>query len=190
MIALPSSPKLPIAALASGFDQVTNSYKFYWFLAILDHVREGKERTIPIDSLLAYMIGRAWFPLNFYRLSFGKQDQLGKVVALIGANAELDVHSPQSRVIEIVQQYLSNRGEIGRQIAQLANFVPYRFLRPFFAQPLRGWVDWKVNQAICQLAEQAFTSSEPPLYHFVTDSKLRIEIHLDWYEYLQEHLTI
>ncbi|MCS6906774.1 MAG: HNH endonuclease domain-containing protein [Anaerolineales bacterium] len=190
MIALPNSPKLPIAALASSFDQVTNSYKFYWFLAILDHVREGKGRIIAIDSLLAYMISRSWYPLNFYRLSFGKQDMIGRVVTLIGERSGLDANSPQSRIIETAQQHLLDRDEVGRQIAQLANFVPYRFLRPFFAQPLRGLVDWKVNRSVRQLAEQVFDSSEPCLYRFIATPIPSIELHPDWYEYLQQHLTI
>ena len=38
---LPPSPSLPIPDLAASLRDVTNSYKFYWLLAILDHVREG-----------------------------------------------------------------------------------------------------------------------------------------------------
>jgi len=32
---------LPIPDLAASLRDVTNSYKFYWLLAILDHEREG-----------------------------------------------------------------------------------------------------------------------------------------------------
>jgi hypothetical protein len=190
MIALPNSPKLPISALSSSFEQVTNSYKFYWFLVILDHVRQGMGRVIAIDSLLAYMIGHSWYPLNFYRLSFGKQDQIGKLVTLIGTGSDLDANSPQHQIIEVAHQHLSQRDEIGRQIAHLADFVPYRFLRPFFAQSLRGMVDWKINRSIRQLAEASFSSPEPCLYRFVESPEWGIEIHPDWYEYLQQHLAI
>jgi hypothetical protein len=42
--------------LAASFEEVTNSYKFYWFLAILESVRENEGRIFTLDSLLARMI--------------------------------------------------------------------------------------------------------------------------------------
>lgn len=59
MITLPYSPKLNISALAAVFDETTNAYKYYWFLAILDLIREGWEDVIPFNRLVAYMLANA-----------------------------------------------------------------------------------------------------------------------------------
>jgi hypothetical protein len=73
----------------------------------------------------------------------------------------------------------------------LANFVPYRFLRPFFAQTLRGANDWEVNRRIKTLAEGVFNNPQTPcLYRFVDAPRPGIEIHPGWFEYLRQHLTI
>jgi hypothetical protein len=76
MISITPSPSLPIAALANSFEHVTTSYKFYWFLALLESVNENDERVFEIDSLLARMIAHAWYVVNDLRLSLGDNDQL------------------------------------------------------------------------------------------------------------------
>jgi hypothetical protein len=99
--------------------------------------------------------------------------------------------SPRARVIQTALAHLARRDGAGREIRSLANFVPYRFLRPFFAQTLRGAKDWEVNRHIETLAESAFHGSQTPcLYRFVDTAQPGIEIHPDWFEYLGQHLTI
>jgi hypothetical protein len=191
MVTLPPSSRLPVSALAASFDEVTNSYKFYWFLAILEQVREVPARFIPLDALLARMVASVWYPTNYFRLSFGKQDRLGNVVALLGEQAGLPMDSPRSRVTQTALAHLERRDEVGQEIRSLANFVPYRFLRPFFARILRGANDWEVNRRIETLAESAFHDPQTPcLYRFVDIGQPGIEIHPDWFEYLQQQLTI
>jgi hypothetical protein len=188
---LPPSSRLPIPALAASFEQVTNSYKFYWFLAILDQVREAQVRFMLRDALLARMVASVWYPTNYFRLSFGKQDRLGNVVTRLGEHAGLPIDSPSTRVIQTALAHLAQQDHVGREILSLANFVPYRFLRPFFAQTLRGASDWEVNRRIVTLAETAFHRPQTPcLYRFVDTSEPGIEIHPDWFEYLRQHLMI
>ena len=93
---LPSSSRLPISALAASFDQVTNSYKFYWFLAILEQLREGNGPVLSLNQLLASMVASVWYPTNYFRLSFGKQDQLGNVVIRLGQESGIAVRLPWS----------------------------------------------------------------------------------------------
>lgn len=191
MTSLPASTGLPVSALAASFDDVTNSYKFYWFLAIIEQVRETQNRTIPLDLLLAQMVAGVWYPANFFRLSFGKQDRLANVVAQISQQAGLPADTPHRRVIETALRYSSSSGHVGREILSLANFVPYRFLRPFFAQTLRGAKDWEVNARIEKLTEDAFADPLAPcLYRFVRIPRPGIEINPRWFEYLQQHLSI
>lgn len=187
---LPEAPELRIAPLAASFDNVTNSYKFYWFLAILDYVRENGERVIEIDDLLARMLSSVWYPVNYFRLSFGKLDQLGKVIELLAEEADLPASSPRHQVFQTAIAHLKQRDKVGRNIRSLRNFVPYRFLRPFFAEKLRRAKDWKVNRLIRHLADEAFFSSEPCLYRFLDAPETSIELHPAWYDYFREYLSI
>lgn len=190
MVTAPEAPDLPVSALAACFQNVTNSYKFYWFLAILERVRAGQGPILPIADLLAEMTASVWYPTNYFRLSFGKQDQLGRVVTLLGRQAGLAMDSPRGKVIETVRGHLAQNDRLGRRIWQLGDYVPYRFLRPFFSQALRGEEDWRINRRIQQLAAQAFESAQPGLYRFLEQPVPAIEIHPRWYHYLQQHVGI
>jgi len=190
MVTLPYSDRLPVPVLAAVLDEVTNSYKFYWFLAILEWVREEQTSLLPLDALLARMVARVWYPTNYFRLSFGKQDRLGTIAIRLGEKSGLPMDSPRARVIEAAQGHLREKDEVGREISSLADFVPYRFLRPFFAQTLRGAKDWEVNRHIRRLAESAFQGSQPCLYRFVEVPQPAIELHPDWLAYLRQHLAI
>ena len=79
LVYLPSSADLPVRRLAAVFDQVTNSYKFYWSLAILERAQNDRGRVMTVDEILTEMVALAWYPTNMFRLSLGKQDQLNDI---------------------------------------------------------------------------------------------------------------
>lgn len=187
---LPPSSKLPIEHLAACFNNVTNSYKFYWFLAILEYVRNGQGPVIALSDLLAEMVAAVWYPTNYFRLSFGKQDRLGTLALQLGMVSELPLDAPKERVKEQVLCHLKDGTELGRDIRTLGRFVPYRFLRPFFTTELRGRPDSQVDSLIYHLSAERFDSDSPCLYRFVTTPQEGIEIHPVWWTYLTQHLAI
>lgn len=188
---LPLSTLLPISSLAACFNEVTNSYKFYWFLSILEHLREEQSRIISINSLLGRMIASVWYPHYYFRLSFGKQDRLANVVNALNEQNHLPVDSSRIFIIEKTRSHLTEMDAIGKEIISLANYVPYRFLRPFFAKTLRGVDDWEINRRIETLAQTSFDDSKSPcLYKFVSQPNHAIEIHPDWFNYIQQHISI
>ena len=77
---LPNSDYLPINYLSAVFNDTTNSYKFYWFLGILERLNKFQEKEMQIDDIINEMIGEVWYPINYFKLSFGKQDKLEEVV--------------------------------------------------------------------------------------------------------------
>ncbi|PKN92940.1 MAG: HNH endonuclease [Chloroflexi bacterium HGW-Chloroflexi-6] len=183
MLAIPSSQHLPVQYLAAGFNEVTNSYKFYWFLAILEEIQEKRSPCLATRDLLARMVAGVWYPTNYFRLSFGKQDRLGQAAVQLGADANLLMDASRQKIIQHLIAI-----DLPRDIKSLGAYVPYRFLRPFFALQLRGLTDAKVNGQIQQLANAAFTNEQNPcLYRF---SRGGIEIHPTWFEYLNQHLSI
>lgn len=87
MIDLPGSRALDIGALSSLFSRRTNSYKFLFFLALLENL---DQEPIPLRLLGREMLVLAWYPHTFFRLSFGTRDQMGQVLD------NLDFHAPAS----------------------------------------------------------------------------------------------
>lgn len=188
---LPPSSELPVHYLAAAFNNVTNSYKFYWFLSILEHIQEYNTPIIPLQDLLANMIASVWYPTNYFYLSFGKQDRLSQIALKVKDVTSLPVDARKSKVFGTTLATLSTYTDIGVEISSLGRFVPQRFLRPFFQSLLKGRPDWQVDKLITELAETTFNDHvEPCLYRFVSYPKDSIEIQPAWFDYLQRHLNI
>ena len=188
---LPESNRLPVEYLAAGFDEVTNSYKFYWFLAILHHVYINQSATIPMDDLLAQMVAHAWYPANYFRLSFGRQDRLGNIALKAVSQTGLPLDVGRREVTKALVRQLAEDTPFSREIKSLGAYVPYRFLRPFFASELRGLPDREVNFQVEALASQRFDDpARPCLYRFVNIPRPGIEIHPLWFEYINRHYSI
>ncbi len=191
MADLPTSSELPVEHLAACFNNVTNSYKFYWFLSILESVRTSQTRIIPINDLLAQMVANVWYPSNYFRLSFGKQDRLSQIALEIKAENGLPIEAKRENVAEIISNHLSRNSDLANEIKSLGRFVPYRFLRPFFNQKLKGKPDWKINRLITEMADKSFHhGTETCLYRFISNPEYSIEIQIDWFDYFQKHIQI
>jgi hypothetical protein len=57
-----------------SFQSTQNSYKYYWWYSILQLVKKKKKELFYLIAI--QMIVFAWYPINYYKLSLGKQDQL------------------------------------------------------------------------------------------------------------------
>ncbi|MCP4371835.1 MAG: HNH endonuclease, partial [Deltaproteobacteria bacterium] len=98
MPGLPDSNKLPIHHLSTCFNNVTNSYKFYWFLSVLEYVKENQTPVIPFNHLLANMAAGVWYPTNYFRLSFGKQDRLSQIALKLKTENNLSIDAKKTEV--------------------------------------------------------------------------------------------
>ncbi|HBY81558.1 MAG TPA: hypothetical protein DEG47_32255, partial [Cyanobacteria bacterium UBA11148] len=71
-------------------------------------------------------------------------------------------------------------------ITFISRYVPFRLIRPFFAQKTKGLLDAKVNQALIELSNYEFEVTKP-IYRFeseyLKDCKA-IVLHQDWVEYI------
>lgn len=147
-MSLPTSKKLPIHHLAAIFNNTTTSYKFYWFYAILQIVKQNrKEVTIP--ELIATMISSVWYSVHFYKLSFGKQDKLAETVLAISksehAILDIDKKEEANQIINLIIDFLKHypKNVISKKIFTLGNYVPYRFILNYkFPKPLRWSFDF------------------------------------------------
>jgi hypothetical protein len=79
--------ELGIDKLTSVFNRTTASYKFYWLISIVELVEQGYIQ-IPKKKIFARMISNSWYTINYFKVSYGKADQLERIVH------ELLIHEP------------------------------------------------------------------------------------------------
>lgn len=193
----PSSPSnLPIHHLTAVFHHTSASYKFYWFLSILKDIEINNRQSIPVNELLIRMVAMSWFPINFYKLSFGKNDSLANIIKSIleDEQVELNLKSTEKEVYQIISNaFQQNNKAIKKEIKTLSYNVPYRFLSPFFSTKLSGIKsDYQRHQMIVTEANQQYTNSQtPPIYSFEKRGNEEfIVIHLHWLDYFKTHLSL
>lgn len=183
---LPPSPTLDIEALSRLFDRTTNSYKYLFFLGLMDELRQRQfdaASPIPLKDVVVEMLARAWRAHHTHQLKFGAQDQITKKLK------ELDDALPKSlfRVRDVSPTDLKGmiQGRVADSTVELLRYVPFRLIRPFFEEELRGAKNAQVNQKILVLSQDEFETRKP-LYTFADDQQA-IVLHPDWAAYLQEN---
>ncbi|MBI5490842.1 MAG: hypothetical protein HY905_26145 [Deltaproteobacteria bacterium] len=182
--------------MARIFDSTTNSYKYLFFQALLDHaamlddVRRMCEspRSVSFQELAARMLELAWYPAAFSNLSFGRQDQITDCIRELRSSPEFAGYEFEGATYEDPRQRLRRLLEQRPRItAELGRFVPYRLLSPFFDKELHGLRDQDKNDRICEFADAEFGSGRVPyrLYHRAHGDELLL--HPAWIGYLREH---
>jgi hypothetical protein len=181
---LPFSDSLNTDALSRLFDRTTNSYKYLFFLALLDILQQrNNDAPIPLEDVAAEMLARAWRSHWEYGLAFGTQDQMIKHLdGLAGAIA-----NPSRRDIGAAEIKGLMRGQLEDAAIELMRYVPYRLIRPFFEDEVKGLKDTQVNLRIAELADEKFSSLKP-LYRFDAEHQSLV-MHPEWAMYFQEHRT-
>ena len=190
MSLLPSHQILPINRLASVFNSVTNSYKFYWFLAILEFIETNRKPIVQLNDIALRMLSEVWYPLNYFKLSFGKQDGFKPLVEVINEKLVVDNSSTARPLFDQIESKLGRdeQRELSDKVNVLLRWVPYRFQRPFVVEDVKGVKDHYVNQSIVRLSEQHFESQYGKIMYRYLDRA--IEIQPLWHEYLQENTAI
>jgi CRISPR/Cas system Type II protein with McrA/HNH and RuvC-like nuclease domain len=170
--------------LNTVLNDTTNSYKLYWFLAIIEEIKENNNSSIEIEILLKRMVNYFWYPIDVFKLSFGKQDSFHKLHKLIKEIILID-NSPTSEfpIIQIETKLDNRKREIiYKEVKKLLGiYVPYRFLSPFFKDELNGIKDDLKNKKIIEL------SSKENIAPYFFENNF-IHIHPEWKEYLNDNI--
>jgi hypothetical protein len=172
--------------LGTVFDDTTNSYKLFWFLALLSRLPERPDTEIAVAELVLEMHVQAWHPVTLFRLSLGLQDNLQvSVHAARGKSplktaTSLDEVRRDPAVVEAARR------------SGLARYVPFRFLSPWFADEIRGVADAAKNARIRDASVRDAGSSRASPYCFPVRQGKRGFVVLDerWHAFLTEHRGI
>jgi len=147
---LPFSPHLPTDRLGASFSKKVSTYKFYWLLAIIESVEEG-EVAIEKKILFSRMITNAWYTVNYFHVSFGKQDLIQQAVYDILKIEKLSIDVKKKDLLEILQQ--SDKTETKQCLRHFNKNVPHWFLSPWFPR-------MRVNDSDTDYKKQIYSSSQ------------------------------
>ena len=180
---IPYSEKLNTASLARIFDNKSESYKLFWFKAILHEVGLGKNK-LSFQELVERMIVDAWYMVSEYKLNLGPADTLEKTVMYI---SEKESFKPTEKE-NVLISYLHNTEdkELRNYMKVLCLNVPYRLQAPLIPTP-----DSKLWYRTRAMADY-INAQDGIMYVIEHRGSLdnRIIIDDNWMEYLVSNLGI
>jgi hypothetical protein len=187
MTDLPQYPDLDIKNLSRCFKSVTNAYKYYWFLSILDHVAESEDLHISLDEISMRMLSLVWYPLDYYKLSFGKHDGFKELASTISAKITIDNAVNAPSLLHQIEYNLKKEtaAKLKHKVKKgLDRWVKFRFLSPFFEDFIKGLPDQEVNNIILKMS-----NSSDGLVPYSIEEK-GIMLNEKWAKYFQKHQSI
>lgn len=170
---LPNENGLPINLLAACFNNTSSTYKYYWLLSILQEVENGNV-TISKKNLFVSMISNAWFTVNYFHVSFGKQDLIQDAVRAVNRIENISIDEKREAVFKKLLN--TTKSETEKQLWHFNKNVPHWFLSPWFP---------KMDRAEIYAASKSF--NEKCLYALHDD---KIEINPEWKNYLTSNARV
>lgn len=136
---VPQSDILTANRLGKIFSKTVATYKFFWFVSILQiHARTGNLH-MSVWDIGIRMVANTWYPIHYFRLSFGKRDSLFDIVMELHRITQIPIDASPDDVISVLSDRLGDR-QIQRLLRTLMLNVPYRFPRPWTAGDNREMV--------------------------------------------------
>lgn len=126
---IPNNHNLPIQKLASVFGSTSATYKFYWLIAIIELIEEGNS-VIPKRKIFSRMISNSWYTVNYFHVSFGKQDIIQKAVEDILKAENLAIDIKKDNLNKILETSRNNVTKLS--LDHFNKNVPHWFLSPWF----------------------------------------------------------
>lgn len=124
---LPQSNILTTKHLNRVFDKTVATYKYYWFLGILDLcVKHGKTRMNVWDIMIT-MVANAWYPVIYFRLSFGKSESLYEAIWALQKEHNIPINISIRDLTGLLHE-LVQRADVRKRLNFLQLNVPFRFL--------------------------------------------------------------
>lgn len=173
------------------FENTTNSYKYYWWYSILNLIKRSDNNIISMDDIAIQMIVSAWYPVNYYKLSFGKQDQLSNFIKQIKEIKMIDNISVELKddinELDLIKFLTENKRYfvIKNTISSLTKYVPFRFIRPWYNETI-GVEDAKVNNLIIYFQN----NSNRIIPYSINVNSNEIVLNKVWFDWLYSNIKI
>ncbi len=125
-----SEVTIDFSIIEKVFEKKATTYKFFWFLAILQIYNETKNRTISYKNILIKMVSCAWKYVFLKNSVFPQIDQLPDYLDSVKKILELKNTIGKGIIEGRIKRYFDSLG-VGEILSPLLNNVPYRFLSPW-----------------------------------------------------------
>ena len=180
------------------FNNTSQSYKFYWFEAILNLTKETDE-DLSFEKIIDEMICEAWHTVTHYHLRLGPRvngnaenflehaiNTLNKKVDWISQNPSRD---------ELLSAISECGVDLKKDKTRLTDYVPYKLLYPFFdTEDLKEGLEYIKNDKHSRLiAYMAKLSGNENVFYTILDgSGLNKTIRLNryWRELLLKNYSV
>lgn len=186
---LPDEENLKIGSLSRLFDNTSNCYKFFWFLAIL-RLLDRTHSCFTFNALIHEMIADAWYMVSEYHLRLGPTgvtDNLEEAVKYIFRTYGFTSSERRENIIAFLEN--TDDRKIREYKAELTRNVPYRLQVPFYD-------DIRISRKTWYGPKEALASEincqKRLMYYFGGVSGLDTVIKVDdaWTGYLCRHKEI
>jgi hypothetical protein len=126
---LPESKELPINLLAACFNKTSATYKYYWLLSILQAAENGTLK-VTKRELFSRMISNSWYTVNYFNVSFGKQDLIQDAINSINNCESITIDEKKEKVFQIL--FTTKNKNTEKLLWHFNKNVPHWFLSPWF----------------------------------------------------------
>lgn len=172
---LPLQESISISRLSQVFNNTSATYKFYWFISILEIYAKKQESRITFNEILTRMIANAWYPIHYFRLSFGLQDLLSENTKEIQCITDIAIDLDKDQLQALLMSNTDRR--VRSLINNFSLQVPYRFLTP--------WIKYISDR---DMMEKSHEFKNDCLYSIQGDKA--IVLNEKWCEYLFKNNSI
>jgi hypothetical protein len=169
---LPFSSNINNNALASILNYTSATYKFYWFLGIIEEVEAGKQK-IPKVNIFSQMVAFSWCPINFFRLSFGTQDHLDEISDYFKSTLSLFDNTDTKKIYKAIVN--DERDKSLKVLYHLNKNVPHKFLSPWYKGTPRN------------IREKSQNDTHDVIYRLY---EKEVVINDNWYNYIRKNTKV
>lgn len=180
---LPYSDVLHVDKLTRIFDNMSESYKIFWFKALVEKIHEGKQ-TISYEDIIDRMVTDAWYMVTEYKLNLGPSDTLEKIVKYAQEISGIKSSEKSDKVAAFIGN--SNDKELKAMKTTLTRFVPYRLQAPFLVG---------INEHIWKSRARTIdfiNNADGTIYYVIGDGGIGASVSVsdDWIEYIEKNYEI
>jgi len=176
---IPQSDILTTNRLGKIFTSTAATYKYFWFVSIMQIHAKSDNPRISVWDIVIRMVANAWYPIHYFRLSFGKNDSLFTIVMELQRITQIPIDANAETIIRELTKRMEGRGIRG-QLNTLTHNVPYRFLSP--------WVKYTWDEDVIRRSQRLENGCLYSLYKEGLD--FYIILNPAWDTYLHAHYNI
>ena len=176
---LPQSDILTTNRLGKIFSNTVATYKFFWFVSILQIHAKTQNLKICVWDIVIRMVANAWYPIHYFRLSFGKSDSLFEIVMELQRITQIPIDANAEIIIAGIKDRFNDK-QVKKLLTTLTLNVPYRFLSP--------WIKTSDDKLMVVRSQTLENGCLYSLYK--VNSEFYIELNPVWDAYLHSHYNI